>query len=190
MLHAIFREILQMSIAASIVIVMILIVRLFMKRLPKVFSYALWSIVLFRLLLPFSYELPYRSIPTQFIEENTVVQQEEPVVEVEFIEKQIEVIQIKESIYPKIWIIGMFVFILYYFISYMFLHCRLIGAVPYDQDDDIYISDSIHVPFVIGSMNPKIYLPSTIAESEIGYIILHELHHIRRACTTTSEPEL
>ena len=46
--------ILNMSLTASIVIVFVLLARLLLKKAPKVFSYALWAVVLFRLLCPVS----------------------------------------------------------------------------------------------------------------------------------------
>ena len=55
MLENIFAGVLSMSITASVAAVLILFFRrVFGNKLPKVFSYALWAIVLLRLLLPFS----------------------------------------------------------------------------------------------------------------------------------------
>ncbi|MBQ7007468.1 MAG: M56 family metallopeptidase, partial [Oscillospiraceae bacterium] len=45
---------------------------------------------------------------------------------------------------------------------------------------NIYLCDHIASPFVIGIVKPKIYLPSSLAENEQKYIILHEQHHIKR----------
>lgn len=58
-LHGLFREILNMSLTALIVIVTVLLARLLLRRAPKVFSYALWAVVLFRLLCPVSIEMPF-----------------------------------------------------------------------------------------------------------------------------------
>src|SRR3712207_8192477 len=56
MLFSIFSKVLSMSITASIVAVIIFIIRLiFNKRVPKIFSYVLWSLVLIRLLVPISF---------------------------------------------------------------------------------------------------------------------------------------
>ena len=52
LLQELFPIILNMSFTASIVIVIILLARLLLRRAPKVFSYALWAVVLFRLLCP------------------------------------------------------------------------------------------------------------------------------------------
>ncbi len=44
-----------MSITASIMILFVLLARLFLKKISKKLSYALWAIVLFRLICPFSF---------------------------------------------------------------------------------------------------------------------------------------
>lgn len=53
-----FLRILGMSLTASIVIGAVILLRLALKRAPKVFSYMLWFAVIFRLLCPASFELP------------------------------------------------------------------------------------------------------------------------------------
>ena len=50
----IFRTVLNMSLTGSAVILLVMAARLALKRTPKIFSYALWSVVLFRLLCPVS----------------------------------------------------------------------------------------------------------------------------------------
>ena len=49
-------KLLNMSLTASITIVCVLLLRLLLKKTPKVISYALWAVVLFRLLCPVSIE--------------------------------------------------------------------------------------------------------------------------------------
>lgn len=53
-LHTVFSAVLNMSITASIAILVVLLARIVLKRAPKVFSYALWAVVLFRLFCPVS----------------------------------------------------------------------------------------------------------------------------------------
>ena len=53
-MHELFPTICNMSLTASVVIVAVLLVRLLLRRAPKVFSYALWAVVLFRLICPVS----------------------------------------------------------------------------------------------------------------------------------------
>ena len=48
------------------------------------------------------------------------------------------------------------------------------------MEDNIYLADYIPSPFVMGLFRPKIYLPSTLTETERGYILRHEQYHLRR----------
>ena len=52
--YELLPRIFNMSVTAGIVILFVLLARLLLRRAPKVFSYALWSVVLFRLLCPVS----------------------------------------------------------------------------------------------------------------------------------------
>ena len=55
MMEALFVSILNMSLAASVAIIAVLVLRLLLRKMPKIFSYVLWAVVLFRLLCPFSF---------------------------------------------------------------------------------------------------------------------------------------
>lgn len=59
----IFIKVIEMSATASIVIGVVMLLRLALKKAPKIFSYALWAAALFRLLCPISFELPSAPIP-------------------------------------------------------------------------------------------------------------------------------
>lgn len=61
----IFASVLNMSLTSSVVILMVSLARLILRRAPKIYSYALWALVLFRLLCPLSFESPFSLIPTQ-----------------------------------------------------------------------------------------------------------------------------
>lgn len=52
----IFLKILSMSLTASYCVLFICIARLFLRRMPKTFSYLLWSVVAVRLLCPVTFE--------------------------------------------------------------------------------------------------------------------------------------
>lgn len=63
MADTLFSYILDMTLRGSAVIIAVLLVRLLLKKAPKVFSYALWAVVLFRLLCPLSIQLPVSVVP-------------------------------------------------------------------------------------------------------------------------------
>ncbi len=53
---SVFETILNMSFTASIVILAVLLMRVFLKKAPRKFCYLLWLVVAFRLVVPFSFE--------------------------------------------------------------------------------------------------------------------------------------
>ena len=53
---SLFLQILNMSLTGALMIFAVLILRLLLKRAPRIFSYGLWAVVLFRLLCPISFE--------------------------------------------------------------------------------------------------------------------------------------
>lgn len=64
-MDTLFETMAQMSMTASVVIVAVLLVRLLLRRAPKIFSYLLWMVVLFRLVCPVALESPF-GIPQPF----------------------------------------------------------------------------------------------------------------------------
>ncbi|MBS4023618.1 MAG: hypothetical protein KGZ79_14575 [Dethiobacter sp.] len=46
--------------------------------------------------------------------------------------------------------------------------------------ENIFESDRIQSPFVLGFIKPKIYIPIGLAKEELDYILKHEATHIRR----------
>lgn len=53
-----FSRVLNMSLTSSIIIALVILARFVLRKTPKVFSYALWAVVLFRLLCPVSIPSP------------------------------------------------------------------------------------------------------------------------------------
>ena len=59
-----FAAVVNMSITASVVIAVVLLARLALKGAPKRFAYALWAVVLFRLLCPVALPSPVSLLQT------------------------------------------------------------------------------------------------------------------------------
>lgn len=62
-MQLIFLTIVDMSIMASVIILFVFVLRFLLKHMPKVFCYALWLVVLFRLLCPWKIESNFSVIP-------------------------------------------------------------------------------------------------------------------------------
>ncbi|MGF7144852.1 beta-lactamase regulating signal transducer with metallopeptidase domain [Anaerotaenia torta] len=58
-LQGMFTTVLNMSITASYVAVGIIFIRLLLKKAPKIFSYVIWAVLLFRLICPFSFSTSF-----------------------------------------------------------------------------------------------------------------------------------
>ncbi len=195
MLDRIFIFVLNMSFVGSYVILFVIIARLFLRKAPKIFSYALWAVVLVRLLCPFSFESAIGLLPsnTQPIPQN-IVYQDVPQIDtgirivdnavnhilppVVTPEVSVNPIQIWIFIARCIWLLGIAVIVVYSIVSLIKLRRELIGATPLEKN--INIVDHIDSPFVMGFVRPKIYLPSSLTDSERVFIIRHEKTHIKR----------
>ena len=189
-------ELLRINLVASFVILIVLAARLILKRAPKVFSYALWTIVLIRLLIPVSIPSPVSVIPDTPAASGAVINSALPEIEFETLRDREQnyyesqntssedvQVYVSRTMEPMVylslaWLVGIAGMLLYSGISYLKIRNKFQIAVP--LRDNIWIADDIKSPFVIGFLKPKIYLPNNLGEQEQEYIILHEQHHIRR----------
>ena len=63
----IFEKVFNMSLAAAAVILAVILLRFVLKRAPKIFSYLLWTAVIFRLLCPFTPVLPFAPLRSDMV---------------------------------------------------------------------------------------------------------------------------
>jgi beta-lactamase regulating signal transducer with metallopeptidase domain len=196
--NQLFLQTLSMSITGSYVIVFVLVSRLLLRKVPKIFSYALWSVVFFRLICPFSFESVFSFIPTdaattplhiysqtpQIGSEMTGMNQAvntvltEPVSAKSVADFTSNSINIWVEWGQYIWLFGIASLLIYSIVSTVRLHWKLKNATP--AFDNIYEKNGITIPFVFGLLKPKIYLPIGLYDKERAYIIKHEQVHIKR----------
>lgn len=192
----IFLAILNRSLTASYVILFVTFIRLLLKKAPKGISYALWSVVAFRLIIPFSFEsifslLP-RNINTTTIPQDIVYQQNPQInsgikyVNI-FINEMLPAPTIGASVNPLqiyieigayIWALGMMALLVYSLVSILLLRRQLKNIRLISHN--IYEVENLKTPFVLGIVRPKIYLPVGISVEDRRYILLHEHTHIHR----------
>ena len=79
MLDRIFLQILDLTATGSLVIGIVLLVRLCLKKQPKIYSYCLWAVVLLRLLCPVSISMPVSLLPAMPSVENHYVLSDQPI---------------------------------------------------------------------------------------------------------------
>ena len=74
--------------------------------------------------------------------------------------------------------IGVAVLLLYTAVSYWRLRGKVSEAVI--LRDNIYQSENVGSPFVLGIIKPKVYLPYKMDVQDLGHVVAHEQAHIRR----------
>lgn len=188
-----FFNVINMSITASYVILFVIVVRQLFKKYPKIFAYMLWSVVLFRLISPLSFEGIFSLIPT-----NTNISQgiinvsssqvssgrtvtdlisnnvNQPIDEVTTANSMQMLLFFGEVI----WLMGIAILLSYSIFTAIKLYINLRNSTH--VIDNIYEVNKIKTPFVFGIIRPRIYLPTKLSEREKEYIILHEQTHIKR----------
>lgn len=183
-MEKLFATVLSLSFTGSLVIMAVLAARLVLKKAPKILSYALWAVVLVRLVCPISFSSPYYGVPQNapvsfdnLIEYEATMHAAGP--DASPIQPQAAAATISPMfVLSLVWAAGVAAMLIYGIFTYVRLRRKLVGAVR--LKDNIYLADYLETPFVLGFVRPKIYLPSGMDEWEKPYILAHEQHHIRR----------
>ena len=192
MLQILFLKIVNMSLTSALIILLILIVRILFQKVPKKYIYLFWSVALFRLLYPFSLESIWSMIPSAEIlptelltstnrydwSIHTGIMEIDQTVNPVLYDTSPSALVSNFTVLSWIWLAGMVGMLCYSLIALIRLRHTLIGAVR--LRDQIYLSDYVGSPFVVGVFRPKIYLLSNLSTREQQYILLHEQTHIRR----------
>ncbi len=205
-LTEILMTVLEMSFTASLIIIAVIFARIILKKTPKIFSYFLWIVVLFRLVCPFSFESFVSVVPAEpivnysqeqpnFLEYNNdftgyekspEIIQPKPVIDVspsQETEKTTEKANFDLGEFltysaVTLWIsVGIFM-IIFSFVKLYKLKNSLANAIEIEKN--IFSSDKIETAFVLGIFSPKIYLTAGISPEEHEFILLHEKTHIKR----------
>ena len=195
-MNELFLKIINMSISASWLILAVLILRLVLKKAPKWVNVLLWGIVAVRLICPFSFESALSLIPSAetFPEKvisgpsfdiQTGISPVDNRINDYLGDRYFEGVTVPANngnnimtILTIVWIIGILLLVAYTIISYRRLHREIDTAVHYK--DNIFQSENVSSPFVLGIINPRIYLPFSMNEQDLEHVVAHEQAHIRR----------
>ena len=193
---AVFLKLLNLSISASWLVLAVLVLRLISKRAPKWVNVLLWGIVAVRLAFPFSIESALSLIPSAETIPLNIGMDTTPTINsgISAINNAVNPIisqsntpmagasvnplQITIGIFEYIWIFGMIALALYTAISYWRLRRKVDTAVRYK--DNIFQSENVKSPFVLGIIKPRIYLPFNMNGQDLEHVVAHEQAHIHR----------
>ena len=196
-MSGIFLKLLNLSISASWLVLVVLALRLVLKRAPKWVNVLLWGMVALRLMLPFSIESALSLIPSaETVSPEVVRFDPAPTITsgVEFIDNAVNP-SLSESFAAAplasvnplyvwtylagwVWLIGLAAMLLYALVSYLRLRRRVSASIPLWEN--IYVCDEAASPFILGIVRPRIYLPSALDEAQWGSVLSHERAHLAR----------
>lgn len=202
----IFATILNMSLTASYCIAAVVVLRLLLKKQPKLLSYLLWSVVLFRLLCPVTISSSFsllRMNTNMISQENladrrtadAAVWQEDADVLIQDTGNQsaktdtlAAAVQAERGAGARtqtllaagawVWFAGMVLLIAYGIRSAYRLRRFLQKAVCVGEG--IYEAEGLSSSFVYGVICPRIYLPAGLTAKERVFVLAHERVHAAR----------
>ena len=143
-----FIKVLDMSFTGAIVICCVILVRSLLRRAPKIWSYALWSVVLFRLLCPVAISVPvapleltapqvthygeYASTISYIPAQLTELSVPGPSLGAEAAAEAGNAVSVLD-ICAVLWLCGIVVLALYSAVAYLQLRRELVGAVHLER---------------------------------------------------------
>lgn len=187
-MESLFIKLINLSIYASILVAVVLLLRLVSRRSPKWVICLIWALVGIRLVVPFSIQSSFSLLPqsepvssTALFKTVSLSQAQEGIVSsgaASVTEASRSGISSVFHILSYIWLFGVILMLLYGVISYIVLRKTLRTATLYD--DGIRQSEKVDSPFVLGFLRPTIYIPYTLFGKDLEYVLSHEKTHIRR----------
>ena len=191
-----FLSILNMSLSASWLVAAVVLLRLVLKKAPRWLHVVLWGLVAVRLLCPFTLESALSLIPSAEVIPADIALSPAPAIQtgIEAVNNAVNPV-IQESFTPEpaasanplqillavaanVWFIGAVLMGLYALFSYLRLRNHVKMAIRVQEN--IYLSEYVDSPFVLGVFRPRIYLPYHMGETDQRHVIAHERTHIRR----------
>lgn len=192
-----FVRIVNMSISASWIVLVVLILRVLLQKAPKWIRLMLWGIVAFRLICPVSIESIMSLLPSaetidpQILTEpfvgiysgidlvdnavNPVIRDAYSVTDVE---KSGQTFVLGVKLCSRLWVQGMILLSVYTAVSYGWLRHKVATAVRCARG--IYQNEYVKSPFVLGILRPRIYIPYGMDPQQLLHVLSHEQAHIRR----------
>ena len=189
MSFSLFWQVVRLSLTAGWMILVLLALRPLLKKAPRRFSCLLWGLVAVRLALPFSFESRVSMVPQAAAAPQKIAQALNPgqVMWVNPAALAANPLPAAEaappafspaSLIPLVWGLGIAAMLLYAAVSYFRLSRQVRLSAPAGKR--VYRCDTISTPFILGIVNPKIFLPSDLDEKTAVSVLAHEQAHLRR----------
>jgi len=195
-MNTFFLGFVNRSVTAGWLVLAVLVLRFLLRRAPRRFHCLLWAAVAVRLVLPFSLESPASLIPTTQTVVPETVSTGHPVIQTGIPAVNSQITGYMGSRYFEgvtvpagaavraadtlsvLWLAGAALLLLYCLGTWLYMRSRLRTAVR--LRDDLWQSEWVDSPFVLGLFRPRIYLPFRIDADTLSQVEAHERAHIAR----------
>ena len=192
----VFQKALNMGIAASWLILAVVVLRFVLKKAPKRFRLMLWAIVGLRLVLPWSFKSALSLIPSaetlpqgimleRTPELNTGITALNNAINPGFTQafmpetaSSANPLQVLLPLASALWLAVSVLMLLWALLSYMRLRHSVAEAVR--VEGNVYECGRVASPFVLGLFRPRIYLPLGLSDGARVQVLAHEQAHIAR----------
>ena len=192
----IFLGFLNRSLAAGILILAVVLVRLVFKKAPRWLLCALWALAAVRLVCPVSIESVLSLIPSAEPVQPEIIVSAQPAITsgipaVDAIvnpplaaaftpspAQSANPLQIWTFLAACVWLAGIAALLLYAAVSALRLRLRVRTAVR--LEGKVYQSEFVSSPFILGVLRPRIYLPYGLEPDAQAMVLAHERAHLRR----------
>lgn len=189
MSFSLFWQVVRLSLTAGWMILVLLALRPLLKKAPRRFSCLLWGLVAIRLALPFSFESRVSMVPQAAAAPQKIAQALNPgqmnwVSPAALAANPLPAAEAAApafspaSLIPLVWGLGIAAMLLYAAVSFFRLSRQVRLSAPAGKR--VYRCDTISTPFILGIVNPKIFLPSDLDEKTAVSVLAHEQAHLRR----------
>lgn len=194
-MEALFLKIFNMSIATGWVILAVLFLRIILKKAPRAICCILWALVAVRLVCPAFLESKFSLIPSGETLPREILTMEELGIEsgISGLDSRVNMLladllapedgavspmQIIVWAAARLWAAGAAAMLVYAAVAWSILRRRAGAALR--MEGNIWICDAVKSPFILGFLSPRIYLPSDLAEPQLGCVMAHEKAHLKR----------
>ena len=204
-----FIAICNLALTAGWIVLAVLLLRLCLKRAPRWITCLLWGLVALRLVLPFSIESALSLIPSAQTVPSDIVSTDTPSIDsgVTIIDRPVN--DLLQTVVPSqpvtppadipdappveptvplmeritqvaawVWVSGIALMLVYELVSVWRLRRRVFDAIR--LRDNLWQTDRIDSPFILGVFRPRIYLPYGLDEDTTAQVLAHEQSHLRR----------
>ena len=189
---AIFLKLLNMSIAASWLVLAVIVLRVCLKKAPSWIVCLLWGIVALRLLMPFTLESDLSLIPSAEVIPMDMAVTETPAIYsgIPALNSAVNPVVTQRFAADEggignqlhyaaaVWLAGVVLMLGYSAVTYWKLYRRIGASISFREN--VYLCDDVESPFLLGIFRPRIYLPSDLPEEQMVYVLAHENAHIKR----------